>query len=314
MSNPWAEVYKDFRSEILNEQNLEERRKLRDVKTASTQTRYDLKSRVAKMRAQGKTDLEVKQYLDNYIQNSQLPGEQKAQIRQNALSAGYEPEGNQIDEVLGGQSGDGYIGHPTLGIKNPLSGPKNSKTTVDSKNSGLAGSLGNRTSSMNDAMKILRQSYEPEGQLVEESEKVTVRITTEDGRVFEKKVPRDKIAELRKRYKTVVEVGSAENSVSTTNNKPGVPASGMKESLDSVGKEDADIDNDGDDDKTDKYLHNRRKAIGKAIGKKKKKIRSESFSDWRYEIQIDEQQLGLTPTEMRSSGEDQKKKSRLLGK
>ena len=43
----------------------------------------------------------------------------------------------------------------------------------------------------------------------------------------------------------------------------------MSEALDPVGQEDADIDNDGDTDKTDKYLHNRRKAIGKAIKKKK---------------------------------------------
>jgi len=42
-----------------------------------------------------------------------------------------------------------------------------------------------------------------------------------------------------------------------------------KEALDPVGQEDSDIDNDGDTDKSDKYLHNRRKAIGKAIAKKK---------------------------------------------
>lgn len=35
--------------------------------------------------------------------------------------------------------------------------------------------------------------------------------------------------------------------------------------LDPVGKEDADIDNDGDTDKSDEYLHNRRKAIKKAM-------------------------------------------------
>ena len=35
--------------------------------------------------------------------------------------------------------------------------------------------------------------------------------------------------------------------------------------LDPVGKEDADVDNDGDVDKADKYLLKRRKAIGKAI-------------------------------------------------
>ena len=41
--------------------------------------------------------------------------------------------------------------------------------------------------------------------------------------------------------------------------------------LDPVGKEDGDVDNDGDKDKTDDYLMNRRKAVGKAIAKKKGK-------------------------------------------
>ena len=54
-----------------------------------------------------------------------------------------------------------------------------------------------------------------------------------------------------------------------------------KKALDPVGQEDDDIDNDGDTDKSDKYLGNRRKVIGKAISKKKVK---ESFSDWRYDL------------------------------
>jgi hypothetical protein len=54
-----------------------------------------------------------------------------------------------------------------------------------------------------------------------------------------------------------------------------------KEALDPVGQEDADIDNDGDTDKSDKYLHNRRKAVGKAIKKKNVK---EGFSDWREDL------------------------------
>lgn len=37
------------------------------------------------------------------------------------------------------------------------------------------------------------------------------------------------------------------------------------EELDPVGKEDEDIDNDGDEDETDGYLKNRRKKIGDAI-------------------------------------------------
>jgi len=52
--------------------------------------------------------------------------------------------------------------------------------------------------------------------------------------------------------------------------------------LDPVGQADADIDNDGDVDKSDKYLHNRRKSIKKAmddedpVAKKKKKGKSDT--------------------------------------
>jgi len=46
----------------------------------------------------------------------------------------------------------------------------------------------------------------------------------------------------------------------------------MEEGLDPVGKEDSDIDNDGDVDKSDKYLHKRRKAIGKAIAVRKEAL------------------------------------------
>jgi len=42
-----------------------------------------------------------------------------------------------------------------------------------------------------------------------------------------------------------------------------------KEAMDPVGKADADIDNDGDVDSSDKYLHKRRKAISKAMKGKK---------------------------------------------
>ncbi len=40
--------------------------------------------------------------------------------------------------------------------------------------------------------------------------------------------------------------------------------------LDPVGKEDKDVDNDGDHDKSDKYLLNRRKTVGKILAAKKK--------------------------------------------
>ena len=47
-----------------------------------------------------------------------------------------------------------------------------------------------------------------------------------------------------------------------------------KEGLDPVGQEDKDIDNDGDHDKSDKYLLKRRKAIGKAMKHQKEDWRS----------------------------------------
>ena len=39
----------------------------------------------------------------------------------------------------------------------------------------------------------------------------------------------------------------------------------FNEAMDPVGEEDEDVDNDGDSDESDKYLTNRRKAIGKAM-------------------------------------------------
>ena len=62
----------------------------------------------------------------------------------------------------------------------------------------------------------------------------------------------------------------------------------IPEGMDAVGKEDKDIDNDGDHDKTDKYLLNRRKAIGKAIAKKRGKVK-EGFSAWRIDLDFNEQ-------------------------
>ena len=51
----------------------------------------------------------------------------------------------------------------------------------------------------------------------------------------------------------------------------------VKEALDPVGKEDDDIDNDGDVDKSDSYLKNRRKVRSKVITK-------EGYSNWREDL------------------------------
>ena len=55
--------------------------------------------------------------------------------------------------------------------------------------------------------------------------------------------------------------------------------------LDPVGKEDGDVNNDGKKDSTDSYLMNRRKAIGKAMGKKMRKEELEQKGFTESEIQ-----------------------------
>ena len=52
-----------------------------------------------------------------------------------------------------------------------------------------------------------------------------------------------------------------------------------KKKLDPVGKEDGDVDNDGDKDSSDSYLMNRRRAVAKAMGKKMKKEETEELEE-----------------------------------
>ena len=62
----------------------------------------------------------------------------------------------------------------------------------------------------------------------------------------------------------------------------------IPEAMDPVGKEDGDINNDGKKDSTDSYLMNRRKAVSKAIAKKRGKVK-EGFSAWRIDLDFNEQ-------------------------
>jgi len=63
---------------------------------------------------------------------------------------------------------------------------------------------------------------------------------------------------------------------------------GEGKKLDPVGQEDGDINNDGKKDSTDSYLMNRRKAVKKAIAKKRGKVK-EGFSAWRIDLDFNEQ-------------------------
>jgi hypothetical protein len=96
------------------------------------------------------------------------------------MTAGYQQKGDQIDEVLGGQSGDGYIGHPRLGIRNPMSPPKKPSSAPEtaSQNTGIAGRLGNvQSEKERQIQQLLKQSYKIDGDVVseEESDRVSDR-------------------------------------------------------------------------------------------------------------------------------------------
>ena len=104
--------------------------------------------------------------------------------------------------------------------------------------------------------------------------KYKVRVTDKNGKSYVRFADRAKITELR----------GNPNIESVEMTEHGEPYEGERKrgkmtarakagkGLDPVGKEDKDIDNDGDHDKTDKYLLKRRKAIGKAI-----RMRAEAY-------------------------------------
>jgi hypothetical protein len=77
-----------------------------------------------------------------------------------------------------------------------------------------------------------------------------------------------------------------------------------KKNMDPVGKEDGDIDNDGDKDSSDEYLMNRRKAIGKSMGKKGKCENCGGKGCEKCEDSIDEAtrmaKLGYDETKLRN--------------
>ena len=80
----------------------------------------------------------------------------------------------QLDEFLGGVPGDGYIGHPNLNIKNPLAKKQNKKPVIPGSQGGgmvnrVGGQIGDVRMRQNaEIEKLLRQSYEIEGEVVSE--------------------------------------------------------------------------------------------------------------------------------------------------
>ena len=116
----------------------------------------------------------------------------------------------------------------------------------------------------------------------DENKKYKVRVTDKNGRTYVRFADRAKITELRQNPNIesveMTEHGEPYEGERKKGQMTARAKAGKK--LDPVGKEDKDIDNDGDHDKTDKYLLKRRKAIGSAIRKRAdKKIREAYLAD-----------------------------------
>ncbi len=116
----------------------------------------------------------------------------------------------------------------------------------------------------------------------DENKKYKVRVTDKNGRTYVRFADRAKITELRQNPNIesveMTEHGEPYEGERKKGQMTARAKAGKK--LDPVGKEDKDIDNDGDHDKTDKYLLKRRKAIGSAIRKRAdKKIKEAYLAD-----------------------------------
>ena len=110
------------------------------------------------------------------------------------------------------------------------------------------------------------------------SKKYKVRVTDKNGRSYVRFADRAKITELRSNPNIEsVEMTEHGEPYEGERKKGKMTARAKGGGLDPVGKEDKDIDNDGDHDKTDKYLLKRRKAIGKAIRKRANQKIKEAF-------------------------------------
>ncbi len=126
--------------------------------------------------------------------------------------------------------------------------------------------------------------HEDEEEITEEESKektYKVRVTDKGtGNSYVRNATRAKIAELRNNPNIssveMTEYGEVTKSEKYKGKKTAQAKGGG--GLDPVGKEDGDVNNDGKKDGTDKYLMNRRKAIGKAMSKKESYSWKEAFS------------------------------------
>ena len=128
--------------------------------------------------------------------------------------------------------------------------------------------------------------------------KFTIRVKDKKtGREYYRKADRAKISELRANPNiSSVEITGrrSEDTYDRTGQKTAKVKAGK--GLDPVGKEDDDVNNDGKVDKSDSYLKNRRKTIGKAIAKEEVIYEKEESGDKKLDVMKGKNVVKINPT------------------
>ena len=127
--------------------------------------------------------------------------------------------------------------------------------------------------------------------------KFTIRVKDKKtGREYYRKADRAKISELRANPNiSSVEITGrrSEDTYDKTGQKTAKVKAGK--GLDPVGKEDADVNNDGKVDKSDSYLKNRRKTIGKAIAKEEVIYEKEESGEKKLDVMKGKNKVKVNP-------------------
>ena len=183
-----------------------------------------------------------------------------AEVLEPKLKAGG--EGNKVKK--GGTSEEDSAKRVSQAVYDIRYKAKKSGVEVKQAFSKYTGKSGMSSEEMKSVREKLGISEELEQ--VDEEEKYKVRVRDkETGKTYVRSASREKIASLRSNPTISSVEMTGEGKVKDDDKK-------KKGKLDPVGQEDKDIDNDGDYDKTDKYLHKRRKAIGSAIASRKEEV------------------------------------------
>jgi hypothetical protein len=200
----------------------------------------------------------------NQIGKSKSPGANLKQSAEDALEKGNHKKIDQIHQYAttttstgrAKKVSEGNKFDPLKHVKNPTQGEKDAAKDVK------RGSYADRAAMLKSAEKDgrLKEAGKPSAGMSAGAKSALAKKAAAGGDIGKPGKSFDKVAKAAGGGEKGKKIAAAAMWKNAAKN----------ESLDPVGKEDNDIDNDGDSDKSDKYLKNRRAAVGKAVGSEKK--------------------------------------------